>query len=74
MQTTPDADRLLNNAEAAALLSISAKTLVAMCEKGVIPFVRIMDHAKGIRYSERSLTTWIAEHEQRSKVEQREQV
>jgi predicted site-specific integrase-resolvase len=64
--TADTPDRLLNNSEAAELLSISPKTLVALRDKGVIPFVKILDHAKGVRYSERSLTQWIAEREQRS--------
>jgi hypothetical protein len=65
-ETTDLPDRLLNNTEAAAMLSVSPKTLVALRERGDVPFVRILDHAKGVRYSEKSLAAWIAEREQRA--------
>jgi excisionase family DNA binding protein len=56
---------LLNNVEASDLLSISPRTLVNMRLAGEIPFVRLRDGTKGIRYSTEALREWIAKRQQR---------
>jgi len=64
MTTTPDRI-LLNNAQAAELLSISPKTLVNMRLAGEIPYVKLWDdRTKGIRYSLDALKAWVAERQQ----------
>jgi predicted site-specific integrase-resolvase len=62
-------DRLLDNSEAAAMLSCSPATLVKMREAGTIPFVRLQDTRKGYRYSLKALEKLIAERQQRNELQ-----
>ena len=57
-------DRLLNSSEAAALLSISTRTLAKLRESNAIPIVRINGNRKGIRYSSKSLDEFISSRSQ----------
>jgi excisionase family DNA binding protein len=54
---------LLDNASAAEMLSISPRTLVKLREGGELPFVRLQDGTKGIRYSLAALEEWIAQRQ-----------
>jgi hypothetical protein len=53
---------LINHAQAAQLLGISGPTLTRMRMAGQVPFVRIGDGRKGIKYSVAALTRWVAKH------------
>ena len=66
MQTNDVPDRLLNNTAAAQLLSISPRQLVHMRDRGEVPYVKVLDHARGTRYSEKALTAWIAARQKQS--------
>jgi hypothetical protein len=54
-------DHLLNNTEAAELLSISPRTLFLMRERSEIPIAKLADSRKKFRYSAKALEKFIAE-------------
>jgi len=53
---------LLTARQAAAVLSISERTLWGLTDGGEIPVVRI---GRAVRYDPRDLQTWIDRHKQR---------
>ncbi len=54
---------LLDNASAAELLSVSPRTLVKLRDAGEIPFVRVGDGRKGVRYSTEALKAFVSKRQ-----------
>lgn len=53
-------DQLLDNAAAAAMLSISTRTLAKLRDNGEIPAVRVCGGRKGIRFSRAAVEQFIS--------------